>query len=202
MGKPTRPRSRPWSNAPPGPHDAGAPAEGHHAEAVRDGLVATIATLPAHLRGIPDLGPGLRVGKWPATSNSRWPPTCPSTSATRPAPGSAGTNENTNGLLRQYFPKAPTRSVFSPADLEHVAQQPSGCLTKRLTGIPQPSALRGLTTASLTTSVMTSRTAPSTWPFTSASSLVSRMATVVAVVALVGSATRGWSPGEVFGDRW
>jgi IS30 family transposase len=37
------------------------------------------------------------------------------------SPWQRGTNENTNGLLRQYFPKNVSLRQFSPADLEEVA---------------------------------------------------------------------------------
>jgi len=103
--------------------------ESHDAEAVRDGLITTIATLPAHLRGSLTWDQGAEMARHKQFSMA----TDMAVYFCDPAsPWQRGTNENTNGLLRQYFPKGTDLSLFSPEDLEHVAQQLNGRPRKTL----------------------------------------------------------------------
>ncbi|AIY01839.1 transposase [Arthrobacter sp. PAMC 25486] len=92
----------------------------HGAESVRDGLIQTMSTLPAHLRGSLTWDQGVEMAKHKAFSIATGMDVyfCDPHS-----PWQRGSNENTNGLLRQYFPKGTDLSVYSPEDLEHVAQE-------------------------------------------------------------------------------
>ena len=48
------------------------------------------------------------------------------------SPWQRGSNENTNGLLRQYFPKSSNLNAYSPTDLENAAIELNGRPRKTL----------------------------------------------------------------------
>jgi IS30 family transposase len=114
---------------------------GRTAEAVRDQLVTTMATLPDHLRGSLTWDQGAEMAAHRAFSMATDMPVyfCDPAS-----PWQRGSNENTNGLLRQYFPKGTDLSAHGPADLEHVAQQLNGRPRKTLGWATPAQRLRAL----------------------------------------------------------
>ncbi|WP_406016452.1 IS30 family transposase [Streptomyces sp. NBC_00984] len=116
---------------------------GHTAEEVRDVLVPLIQTLPAHLRGSLTWDQGCEMAAHKQFTVATGVPVyfCDPHS-----PWQRGSNENTNGLLRQYFPKSTDLSVHSAADLEHVAQQLNGRPRKTLGWRTPAERLRDLLT--------------------------------------------------------
>ena len=91
---------------------------GHGAEAVRDAIARPIATLPTQLRRSLTWDQGAEM-----TQHLRLRiDTGVAVYFCEPhSPGQRGTNENTNGLLRQYFPKGTDLSVHSADALAAVA---------------------------------------------------------------------------------
>ena len=92
--------------------------DGRTAEQVRDGLVATMATLPAHLRGSLTWDQGAEMAAHVSFSLATDMPVyfCDPAS-----PWQRGSNENTNGLLRQYFPKGTDLARWNAGEIGAVA---------------------------------------------------------------------------------
>ncbi len=90
----------------------------HTGEAVRDGLVATMHTLPQQLRRSLTWDQGCEMARHRDFTIATDMPVyfCDPAS-----PWQRGSNENTNGLLRQFFPKGQDLRQFSAQDLLEVA---------------------------------------------------------------------------------
>jgi IS30 family transposase len=102
-----------------GPRGRNAPAlAGHGAEAVRDAITASITTLPDQLRRSLTWDQGSEMAEHTKLTIETGLPVyfCDPQS-----PWQRGTNENTNGLLRQYFPKGTDLARHGPAELAAVA---------------------------------------------------------------------------------
>jgi IS30 family transposase len=93
---------------------------GHTAEAVRDAMLVTIPTLPTHLRRSLTWDQGREMARHAEITLATGMDVyfCDPHS-----PWRRGSNENTNGLLRQYFPKGTDLSVHSAEHLAAVAAE-------------------------------------------------------------------------------
>jgi len=113
-----------------GPREKNGPAlAGHGAEAVRDAIAREITSLPVQLRRSLTWDQGAEMSQhvqlkidagvaiYFCDPHSPW---------------QRGTNENTNGLLRQYFPKGTDLSLHSADDLAAVASTLNGRPRKTL----------------------------------------------------------------------
>jgi len=91
---------------------------GHGARAVRDAIAEAITTLPEQLRRSLAWDQGAEMAQH---ARLRMETGLEIYFCDPQSPWQRGTNENTNGLLRQYFPKGTDLSRHSRTDLEAVA---------------------------------------------------------------------------------
>ena len=113
----------------------------HGALAVRDAISATIATLPAALRLSLTWDQGIELSEHLQLTIDA---DLPVFFCDPHSPWQRGTNENTNGLLRQYFPKSTDLSAHTAADLTAVAAALNGRPRKTLDWATPAEALTAL----------------------------------------------------------
>jgi IS30 family transposase len=102
---------------------------GHGAEAVRDAIAATITTLPEHLRQTLTWDRGTELAQHAQLTIDTGIQVF---FADPHSPWQRGTNENTNGLLRQYFPKGTDLARWKPRELNAIADALNGRPRKTL----------------------------------------------------------------------
>ena len=91
---------------------------GHGAEAVRNAITRTIVQLPKHLRRSLTWDQGAEMAQH---TQLRLDTRIEVFFCDPRSPWQRGSNENTNGLLRQYFPKGTDLSAHAPKELDAVA---------------------------------------------------------------------------------
>lgn len=95
----------------------------HTAATVRDAIVNALATLPDHLKRSLTWDQGSEMARHREFSIAT---NIPVYFCDPASPWQRGSNENTNGLLRQYFPKGTDLSVHTPEHLAAVAAELNG----------------------------------------------------------------------------
>ena len=101
----------------------------HSAESVRDAMLAVIPTLPAHLRRSLTWDQGAEMARHADITLAA---DLDIYFCDPHSPWQRGSNENTNGLLRQYFPKGSNLSTHSAEHLAAVAAELNGRPRKTL----------------------------------------------------------------------
>lgn len=96
---------------------------GYRADAVADAVIAYLQQLPTHLRRTLTWDRGREMAEHERITAAL---TMPIYFCAPHHPWQRGTNENTNGLLRQYLPKAADLSIHSQADLNEIAARLNG----------------------------------------------------------------------------
>jgi IS30 family transposase len=127
------------------PHD-------HGAEQVRDAMIATMHTLPQALRRSLTWDQGVELGRHAEITFAL---DMPIYFCDPHSPWQRGSNENTNGLLRQYFPKGTDLSVHTRADLDLVAAELNARPRKTLGWDNPAEAVTRLLSRPVTTGVAT-----------------------------------------------
>jgi IS30 family transposase len=124
----------------------------HDAEAVRDAMIPAITALPEALRRSLAWDQGSEMARHREISLAA---DLPIYFCDPHSPWQRGSNENTNGLLRQYFPKSSDLSVHTAEDLAAVAAELNGRPRKTLNWTSPAEALNQLLSAPPTTGVAT-----------------------------------------------
>lgn len=101
------------------PRDKHGPAlAGHGAKAVREAITRAMASLPKQLRQSLTWDQGSEMSQHARLSIETGLKVC---FCDPRSPWQRGTNENTNGFLRQYFPKGTDLSAYRASELDAVA---------------------------------------------------------------------------------